>query len=118
MRLYTHIFLTSKTNKQMKHTTGQWNAVAQMPEGYSIETNEGKVIAFTQCDEDYNSENPIIRAEEMANAKLIAAAPKLLEIVLKITEDIEDGKINTKNGISKDSYVWHKLNNAIKAATE
>jgi hypothetical protein len=29
----------------MKHTQGNWNAVAQMPEGYSIETNDGKVIA-------------------------------------------------------------------------
>jgi hypothetical protein len=76
----------------MKHTTGQWKAVAQMPEGYSIETNEGKVIAFTQCDEDYNSENPIMRAEEMANANLIAASPTMLETIIGIRHNIESNQ--------------------------
>jgi hypothetical protein len=100
----------------MKHTTGNWNAVAQMPEGYSIETNEGKVIAFTQCDEDYNSENPIIRAEEMANANLIAAAPEMLNLLEWITREIE----NTPDCLSDAllGMIKIKADKAIKKATE
>ena len=96
----------------MKHTTGQWNAVAQMPEGYSIETNEGKVIAFTQCDEDYNSENPIIRAEEMANANLIAAAPKLLESCIELLSFIE------RQFPNEDGEAIYDARQAIEAATK
>jgi hypothetical protein len=100
----------------MKHTTGQWKAVAQMPEGYSIETNEGKVIAFTQCDEDYNSENPIIRAEEMANANLIASAPEMLNLLEWIASEIE----NTPDCLSDAllGLIKIKANKAIKKATE
>ena len=100
----------------MKHTTGQWNAVAQMPEGYSIETNEGKVIAFTQCDEDYNSENPIMRAEEMANANLIAAAPEMLNLLEWIANEIE----NTPDCLSDAllGLIKIKADKAIKKATE
>jgi len=96
----------------MKHTTGQWKAVAQMPEGYSIETNEGKVIAFTQCDEDYNSENPIIRAEEMANAKLIAASPKLLGALITAYSFM------ITNKEYQGRQVLETIKDAIKAATE
>jgi hypothetical protein len=87
----------------MKHTTGNWNAVAQIPEGYSIETNDGKVIAFTQCDEDYNSENPIIRAEEMANANLIAASVPFFEYICnKANNGCNDAlSILKKNGYAK-----------------
>lgn len=100
----------------MKHTTGNWNAVAQMPEGYSIETNDGKVIAFTQCDEDYNSENPIIRAEEMANANLIAAAPEMLNLLEWIADEIE----NTPDCLSDAllGMIKIKADKAIKKATE
>ena len=73
----------------MKHTQGQWRAVAQMPEGYSIETNDGKVIAFTQCDEDYNNENPITRSEEDANSTLIASAPEMANLLDWIINEIE-----------------------------
>jgi len=100
----------------MKHTTGNWNAVAQMPEGYSIETNDGKVIAFTQCDEDYNSENPIIRAEELAHANLIAAAPEMLNLLEWIANEIE----NTPDCLSDAllGLIKIKADKAIKKATE
>ena len=100
----------------MKHTTGQWKAIAQMPEGYSIETNEGKVIAFTQCDEDYNSENPIIRAEEMANANLIAAAPEMLNLLEWIIKEIENTPWNFSESLL--GLIKIKANKAIKKATE
>lgn len=73
----------------MKHTKGEWRAVAQMPEGYTIETNDGKIIAFTQCDEDYNNENPITRSEEDANSTLIAAAPEMANLLEWIIKEIE-----------------------------
>jgi hypothetical protein len=99
----------------MKHTTGQWKAVAQMPEGYSIETNEGKVIAFTQCDEDYNSENPIIRAEEMANAKMIAASSDLYNAAYNALLAIY---AMSKNKQGFYQYLINDLSAAIKKATE
>jgi len=55
--------------------------------------------------------------ETEANAKLIAAAPDLLDIVLKIKEDIDTGKIDAKNGIAIDSITWHFLNSVINKAT-
>ena len=73
----------------MKHTQGTWRAVAQMPEGYSIETNDGKVIAFTQCDEEYNNEDPITRSEEIANSTLIASAPEMANLLEWIIKEIE-----------------------------
>lgn len=57
----------------------KWKAVAQMPNGYAIEDSKGRVIAFTQCDEDENDDNPITSQEEVEHANLIAAAPYLLE---------------------------------------
>lgn len=73
----------------MKHTQGQWRSVAQMPEGYTIETNDGKIIAFTQCDEEYNNENPITRSEEDANSTLIASAPEMANLLEWIINEIE-----------------------------
>ena len=73
----------------MKYTKGKWRSVAQMPEGYTIETNDGKIIAFTQCDEDYNNENPITRLEEVANSTLIASAPEMADLLEWIITEIE-----------------------------
>lgn len=43
----------------------KWKAVAQMPNGYAIEDSKGRVIAFTQCDEGENDDNPITSQEEL-----------------------------------------------------
>lgn len=80
------------------HTDGRWRAVAQMPEGYTIENEKGQVIAFTQCDEGYSDNNPITKNEEVANAELIAAAPELLRMVYDLKECI---KRLTADGISQ-----------------
>jgi hypothetical protein len=71
------------------HTQQTWKAVAQMPEGYSIENEKGQVIAFTQCDEEYNEDNPITKNEEVANAILIATAPLMLQTLKTIVNEIE-----------------------------
>lgn len=76
--------------------------------------------------EDYRS-----KEEREANALLIADAgttankcgllpsellrqrDELREIAEKILEDINAGRIDAKNGIVIDSYVWNKLNTAL-----
>ena len=82
-----------------KHTKGNWKAVAQMPEGYSIETEQGQVIAFTQCDEEFNDTNPITQDQEVANAELIAHSPELLQMVYDLKNCI---KRLTEDGMSQE----------------
>lgn len=103
----------------MNHTKGPWQAISEMPESFSIQSVEGKLIALTQCDEDYNSENPITKAEESANAALIAAAPELLESLASAKEEIAtiisilDGRMNTefvKTDLGKRLASWFLKN--------
>lgn len=70
----------------MKHTQGNWKVVAQVPDGYSIETNDGKVIAMVQSD---GIDTQSAQKEESCNARLIAAAPKLLEALIQAQKLIE-----------------------------
>lgn len=63
---------------KIKHTQGQWEVVAQMPSGYTIENEKGQVIAVI----DENSD--ISKEESIANAKLIAAAPELLKALRRL----------------------------------
>jgi hypothetical protein len=61
----------------MKHTKGNWKVVSQMPNGYTIESETGKLICFSQCD-DENGEHS---DEDMANLDLIKAAPYMLAVL-------------------------------------
>lgn len=54
-----------------KHTPGPWNIAA----GAYVETEDGKTIADVWEDEDTGK----VMEETQANARLIAAAPDLLE---------------------------------------
>jgi hypothetical protein len=89
----------------MNHTKGEW--IAKDGQIYPQET--GKTLALIPYFELGNEEHE-------ANQKIIAAAPDLLEIALKITEDIDAKRIDANNGIVIDSYVWHKLKQAISKA--
>jgi hypothetical protein len=51
-------------------------------------------------------------------ARTLAAGPELLEIALYIFDEINDGAIDEKNGISINSNTWHKLKTAIEKATQ
>jgi hypothetical protein len=61
----------------MKHTKGNWRIVAQMPDGYTIESETGKLICFGQTD----NEDCIFSDEDMANLSLIKAAPNMLSVL-------------------------------------
>ena len=87
------------------HTPGPWLLVEQGDANeYAVLTPDKKewVIAFR-----LNPGRPIY-AQEKANAKLIAAAPDLLEALLNIEND--DDRI--------PSNIWEMRNQAIKKATE
>jgi hypothetical protein len=104
----------------MKHTQGNWNWIAQMPEGYSIETNDGKVIAFVQSDEIDTQE---CKKEESCNARLIAAAPKLLEALLEAQKLIEIARpympktIRNADKFEFEDISANHINKAIAIAT-
>ena len=61
----------------MKHTKGNWKVVSQMPDGYTIESETGKLICFGQTD----NEDCIFSDEDMANLSLIKAAPNMLSVL-------------------------------------
>jgi hypothetical protein len=69
----------------MKHTKGNWKVVSQMPNGYTIESETGKIICFSQCDDEDGEHSD----EDMANLDLIKAAPQLLEFLKFIINEIE-----------------------------
>jgi len=68
----------------MKHTKGNWE---------QSDNSQGDI--FIECKLDCLCEVYGKGEEREANAKLIAAAPELLEQLNKIVLAIEDGSINT-----------------------
>ncbi|QDP55725.1 MAG: hypothetical protein Tp138OMZ00d2C19078241_57 [Prokaryotic dsDNA virus sp.] len=70
-------------NKTMsKHTPGPWVVEEERRYPIDITTESGRVICEVDCDSVWNEFNETVRdptEEQLANANLIAAAPKLLE---------------------------------------
>lgn len=93
---------------ETKHTKGEWK----------VTTNEYNDVAplFIQCKSSILADvhkNINNQQESIANAKLIAAAPELLEaciIALKYFNGFDSPEQN--------EAAFHALNNAIKKATE
>jgi hypothetical protein len=85
----------------------KWKAIAQMPNGYAIEDNKGRLIAMTQCDEYENDDNPITWQEEIAHANLIALAPQLLDAIVKISNELAFG-----------NYQGNKVNDMLNLAND
>jgi hypothetical protein len=73
-----------------QHTPGQWHA--KDGQIYPVET--GKTLALIPYFDPKNE-------EQQANASLIAAAPEILEALLKIRNELRDGnyKGNHVNGM-------------------
>lgn len=55
------------------------------------------------------------KERQLANAKLIAAAPDLLEVLQKIVENVERNVYTTD--LSEDDFTYRKAKAAIKKAT-
>ena len=70
-----------KTQNEVKHTPGPW--FTDGIDGLSIHQRTGertyRFIALTDSEHDTGRTDDAARAEDMANARLIAAAPELLE---------------------------------------
>ena len=95
---------------KIKHTPAPWlyGAAGHIVEIYSTRKNSLPDRLLAQVI-DVDPDNT--RFETIANAKLIAAAPELLEALEEIKK-LCDGNVTNENNI------WHKANSAIKKATE
>jgi hypothetical protein len=75
---------------QIAHTPGPW-VVPPDSDGFSIETVDGRIIA--QAMQVSPPTNPFRHQERRANARLIAAAPDLLNTLRELVE-IADAAIS------------------------
>ena len=94
---------------EKKFTEGNWNVSDDTSECYLVKSDDGGLIAFVY-DGDIDDE-AIHMDVVQANAKLIAAAPELLDACVKIAEYIELRNIS-------DGEAYFIAKNAIKKATE
>lgn len=90
----------------MKHTKGEWVISNQGSNGLFItdSKNTGAICRVYGL-------NSLINSDEESNAKLIAAAPKLLEVLNKLYNAID-------SCIDLTPELLKECNNAIKEATE
>ncbi len=97
---------------ETKHTKGEWfvyneKEISQGTESLGIdcknESGRKSIILFNNC----GNNDP---DEELANAKLIAAAPELLEALINLT--------NTCKKYFRDDFDLTESLNAIKKAVE
>lgn len=78
----------------MKHTPAPWKADEEnCADGLNIQDTEGRRIAFTATirNPDYT---PLITDEAIANARLIAAAPELLEALRAFVANDDAGIVS------------------------
>lgn len=105
---------------EKKYTRGPWKVKKSetKPTLNIIGTALGSKYKIARCPiEDFGPKYPEINKAELieveANAKLISAAPELLEACIKAKESM------LRSGITYDNAdQWNILNNAIKKATE
>ena len=75
MKIDVKTGLQMPDGKMSKHTSGPWYVSSD--DEYHVEASDGEGIALTPTEP---SENDALMAEFRANARLIAAAPDLLDI--------------------------------------
>lgn len=80
-----------------QHTKGSWDYIPQMPKGYTIEGENEKTIAFIGEGDD-DSDTPIEAKEAEANARLISAAPEMLEALQTVLAHIEQAETDFNFG--------------------
>ena len=93
---------------EIKPTPGPWEAKPTGPwdgwDGWSVEDATGAVV----CD----AHGSQLNGRREANARLIAAAPELLEALREIFHDVKQGAIP-----NDDDEWWKKASTAIAKAT-
>ena len=95
---------------ETKHTKGEWEVFKPDHMGCT-NVSIGKNAGFNQFVELWHHQNS--KEESEANAKLIAAAPELLEALINI-----NNILNSAYQSSKDEEILDITINAIKKATE
>lgn len=99
----------------MKHTKGEWKYNISKKNEIQVIIPNGKILQLGFIYSDDCGLPSCCRVEEHANAKLIAAAPELLEALNSLIYE-NDGTYFV--GIKGDSQVPEIVYNAIKKATE
>lgn len=99
---------------ETKHTPGPWEVGHKHPERCIINTPYSILVA-----EPIYRGRPITQDETYANAKLIAAAPELLEFAIRWYESVTEGRTSDPilNMLPEGSFGW-KAQQLIKKATE
>ena len=101
----------------MKHTSGPWGIINGIQAPRSFETDaimiekDGAPIAIV-------TDNWIPEGQNGANAKLIAAAPKMLEMLLTVTMHLCRAYPNIKAQDEGNEQMLKKILELIKKATE
>lgn len=91
---------------QPTHTPGPWNA-----EGFEITCDRWSTLATVDRGATDMDDNVIMDSEAEANARLIAAAPEMLETLKLLTARIDLSKLN----VSKDFGLMNAHACALKA---
>ncbi|WP_431129609.1 hypothetical protein [Flagellimonas flava] len=91
--------------KEFKGAKGEWtifneSEILEGNETLGIESGKGSVVQFTETTSDFSPE------EELANAKLIASAPKLLEALQEIQSTIHN---HTHNITDENQNKWEVI---------
>lgn len=107
---------SDKMNTQTKHTPGPWTF--KLHDGwnsltYAIYQDKGKESGYCVAEKKWSSINNIQMEELKANARLIAAAPELLEACKDAIEFIKDGYVETFPEVKQ---LLNKLEQAIAKA--
>jgi hypothetical protein len=99
---------------EFRHTPGPWKIFYPTVDecGFGIDTAD-KQKSIVVMDTEAGIYSAETREEDLANAKLIAAAPDLLEALTYV-----QWWINVNNEGNNVNLDFDKINNAIKKATE
>ena len=99
----------------MKHTSGPWKF------GKELSCRAGEwLISFDAGNKGRGvaiAETRVGSGSETANARLIAAAPDLLEACYAVLHDCDDIDMVESNEPGRDKGPWQMLNEAIAKAT-
>lgn len=80
----------------MKHTPGPWRVTDLCDCGYDVVAANGRIVANVTVDE--GPDENTMDAEDNANAKLIAAAPQLVEALREEISQLRLWAVESRHG--------------------